>query len=151
MKLQKRLSATILKCAPSRIKFDSDKLDEIKEAITKADIKGLISRGEIRKVALVGTSRVRARKTASQKRKGRRRGHGSRKGKFNARADSKQVWINKVRAQREVLKRIKDNALISTTDYHTIYAKVKGGFFRSVQHMKMFMEDNNLFKHGKKQ
>jgi len=150
MRLQKRLAATILKCSPSRVRFNSENLDDIKEAITKADIKGLISGGVITRAALVGTSKVRARKTAVQKRKGRRKGQGSRKGKFNARANEKRIWINKVRAQRAALKRIKDRELITSSNYRTIYAKVKGGFFRSTQHMKMFMEDNGLFKDGKK-
>ncbi|MBW3019211.1 50S ribosomal protein L19e [Candidatus Woesearchaeota archaeon] len=150
MKLQKRLAASILKCSPSRVRFDSDKLEEIKESITKADTKGLVSRGIISRSKTVGPSKVRTRKTAVQKRKGRRKGHGSRKGKFNARADEKAIWISKVRAQRAALKRIKDKGHITSKDYGMIYSKVKGGFFRSVQHMKMFMEDNGLFKDGKK-
>jgi large subunit ribosomal protein L19e len=150
MRLQKRLSATILKCSPSRIKFNSEKLEEIKESITKADIKSLINSGIITRAALVGTSRVRARKIAVQKRKGRRKGQGSRKGKFNARANTKRIWINKVRAQRTTLKRIKNKDLITSSNYRQVYLKVKGGFFRSTQHMKMFMEDNGFFKDGKK-
>jgi len=151
MRLQKRLAAEVLKCSPSRVRFDGEKLDEIKESITKADIKGLVNRGVISRAKFVGPSRVRARKIAVQKRKGRRKGQGSRKGKFNARADEKSIWMNKVRSQRATLKRIKDKDLITSKDYGMIYAKVKGGFFRSVQHMKMFMEDHGLFKDGKKQ
>ena len=49
MKTQKRLAAYILKCSPKKVKFDETKLEEIKEAITKADIRGLIAQGIIRK------------------------------------------------------------------------------------------------------
>lgn len=150
MKLQKRLAAEVLGVPANRIRLDSDKASEIKEAITKFDIRGLINQGVIRRVHVRGTSRVRARKIAVQKRKGRRRGYGSRKGKHNARGNEKRIWINNVRAQRDVLKRVRDKGLISTLDYRRVYAKVKGGFFRSVQHMKMFMEDKELFKNVKK-
>lgn len=146
MRLQKRLAARILKCSPTRVKIDSEKLSEVKEAITNADIKGLINKGTLRKKPVQGPSKVRVRKTAAQKRKGRRKGHGSRKGKFNARASEKTIWMNNVRAQREVLKNIRDKGRISTNDYRAIYAKVKGGFFRSVRHLKMFMEEKGLFK-----
>lgn len=149
MKLQKRLAASLLKCSPTRVKFDTEKLSEIKEAITKADVKVLIGKGVIKRIPIKGASRVRARQTAAQKRKGRQRGHGSRKGKFNARANVKLLWMNNVRAQREVLKRMRDKDVISTGAYRNVYAKVKGGFFRSVRHMKIFMEENKLF-HGKK-
>lgn len=150
MELQKRLAGTVLKCSPNRIKLDPSKLSEVKEAITKFDIKNLVNRGVITRKPIKGSSRVRARKIASQKRKGRRKGHGSRKGKFNARANEKRIWINNVRAQRVVLKNIRDKKLVLTSDYQTLYRKVKGGFFRSVRHMKMFMEEKGYFKNGKK-
>lgn len=150
MMLQKRLAADILKCSPDRVSLDPSSLADIREAITKADIKGLINKGLISKSPVRGTSKVRVRKTAAQKRKGRRRGHGSRKGSFNARADAKSVWMSNVRAQRELLKRVRDNGHISTAGYRTIYAKVKGGFFRSTRHMKLFMEEQGLFKNEKR-
>ena len=40
---QKRLAAQLLKCSEKRIRFDPDKLSDIKEAITKIDIRGLIN------------------------------------------------------------------------------------------------------------
>ena len=42
LKIQKRLAAQILKSSENDIWLDSNRLDEIKEAITKADIKSLI-------------------------------------------------------------------------------------------------------------
>ena len=38
---QKRIAATILECSPSRVILDEERLEEIKEAITKTDIRGL--------------------------------------------------------------------------------------------------------------
>ena len=43
LKPQKRIAAQVLKCSPKKIVFDTEKLSEIKEAITKQDIKTLIT------------------------------------------------------------------------------------------------------------
>lgn len=146
MNLQKRLAAKLLKCSPQRIVFDTEKSAEIKEAITKFDVRGLINKGVIRKKQIKGISKVRARKTKVQKRKGRRKGFGSRKGKFSARAKSKRVWINTVRAQRNFLKGLKIKGLISSRDFNKLYAKSKGGFFRSVSHLKLIINEQGLIK-----
>ncbi len=144
--LQKRLAAQILNCSSYRIRFDASNLKDIKEAITKADIRILIKKGIITKLPIKGISRVRARKILVQKRKGRRSGPGSRKGKFNARAGLKGVWINKARKQRELLKRMKTSEIISNEDFWMLYAKIKGGFFRSVRHLKLYTQEKGLFK-----
>jgi len=146
MNLQKRLASKILKCSPKRIVFDTDKATEIKEAITKFDIRGLIQKKIITKKQIKGTSKVRARKIKIQKRKGKRRGVGSRKGKASARAKPKRVWINTVRAQRNFLKMLKSKKLISAADFRRLYAKSKGGFFRSVSHLKLFSNEQGLIK-----
>ena len=146
--LQKRLAAEVLKCSSYRVRFksDSESLKQIKEAITKADVRGLINRGIIFKLPAKGTSRVRARKILVQKRKGRRSGHGSRKGSFNARAGLKTVWINKVRKQRDLLKKLKSSGAIDNVVFWEMYSKVKGGFFRSVRHLKLYVQEKGLVK-----
>ena len=83
LNVQKRIAADVLKCSPKRIIFDGTKLKEIKEAITKADIRGLIIDGFIQKRRVRGISNFRSRNIKVQKSKGRKRGHGSRKGRKN--------------------------------------------------------------------
>ncbi|MBN1645043.1 50S ribosomal protein L19e [Candidatus Woesearchaeota archaeon] len=146
MNLQKRLASKILKCSPKRIVFDTDKASEIKEAITKFDVRGLIKKKVIVKKQIRGSSKVRVRKIKIQKRKGKRRGVGSRKGKASARAVPKRVWINTVRAQRKFLNLLKSKNLISNADFKKMYAKSKGGFFRSVSHLKLFINEQGLIK-----
>ena len=73
LRIQKRLAAQILKCSEKRILFDSSRLDEIKEAITKADIRGLIAIKAITKKPVKGISKVRVRKRKRQRSKGRQR------------------------------------------------------------------------------
>lgn len=144
MKLQKRLAARILKASPSRIKLKSDELAKVKEAITKADIKGLINYGLIKVKQIRGKGNFHTRKRKVQKKKGRQSGKGSRKGKASARDNPKRKWINKVRAQRDLLKKLKENGHIKTKDFRMLYQRVKGGFFRSKNHIKMFIEEQGL-------
>jgi len=138
---QKRLAAQILKCSKKRIKFDPDRLSDIKEAITKADIKGLIKDKAIRKVHAKGVSRGRARKRLVQRRKGKQKGQGSRKGSRGARLPRKREWINKIRAQRELLKKLKEKKIIDDKLYRELYLKSKGGFFRSRRHIKLYLKE----------
>src|SRR3990172_7178921 len=134
MELQKRLASQVVGCGPKRVRFNPEKLAEIKEAITTFDVTRLINKGIVYKVQAKGVSRARAKKIAIQKSKGRRSGHGSRKGKANARLNQKTHWINSVRTQRELIKKLRANGIIEKTDFRALYNKVKGGFFRSTNH-----------------
>jgi len=69
LKLQKRIAAEVLNCSEQRVQFDVDRLDEIKEAITKADIRGLIIKKAITAKKVKGISRARARYLMKQKSK----------------------------------------------------------------------------------
>ena len=97
LKVQKKLAASVLKCSEARVVFDETRLAEIKEAITKADIRGLVANGAIIATPKKGVSRVRARKRQKKKRQGRYKGHGSRKGKKTARSVPKETWMIKIR------------------------------------------------------
>lgn len=143
---QKRLAASILGCSPSRVKFAPDRLADIKEAITKQDIRALINEGLIIKVQESGVSRVRARKRATQKTKGLRHGPGKRKGKKTALQPTKQAWMTKVRVQRDFLKELRQNGVIDTSAFKNLYRKSKGGFFRSKRHIKLYMNEHKLVK-----
>jgi len=142
--VQKRLAGIIGKCSPSKVKLDQDRLEEIKESITKADIRGLIKDGAIIIKQKKGVSRVRANKIRRQKIKGKRRGHGTRKGTKNARMPRKRVWINKIRLQRRLLKDLRENGLITTRTYGELYLRAKGGFFRNKNHLKLYLEEHDL-------
>ena len=146
MDVQKRLAAGILGCSQKRIRLDPERLAEIKEAITKVDIRGLINDKAISKKPVKGISRARARIQKSQKRSGRRKGYGSRKGKANARVSYKSVWTNQIRAQRGLLKKMKEKGMITKKVYRGLYEKAKGGFFRSRKHLKLYIEERHLAK-----
>ena len=40
--------------------------------------------------------------------------------------------------------------MISTTDYHELYMKSKGGFFRSIRHLKLYVQEKGLVKNEKR-
>jgi len=150
LKTQKRLAASLLKCSKKRIVFDSERLDEIKESITKKDINNLIKDKCIKKKQAKGVSRVRANKIKRQKAKGRRKGPGSKKGKHGARLPKKQAWMNKVRVQRQFIKELKDKKIIASKSHQILYSKIGGGFFRSRKHIKIYMKENDLIKENGK-
>lgn len=143
-KIQKRLAAQILKGSIKRVTFDPEAVSEIKEAITKADIRSLIKSRAIIIKNKKGVSKSRARKIRAQKRKGRQRGQGSRKGTANARSESKREWINKIRLQRELLKTLIEKGMIAQDIYRDLYRKSKGGFFRNKRHLKFYLKEHNL-------
>lgn len=144
--VQKKLAAQVLKCSKKRVVFNPERLDEVKEAITKADVKGLIGGNVIKEKPITGISRVRANKRKVQKAKGRRSGHGKRKGKKTARLPSKESWMKKVRVQRKLLKKLKDKNYLETKTYRNLYLKVKSGYFRNQRHIKLYIEEKGLIK-----
>lgn len=146
LKVQKRLAASVLKRSKNKVSIDSSRLEEVKEAITRFDIKSLIKDKAIRVKPIKGPSKVRARKLKDQKTKGRRSSYGSRKGTSNARLSTKEKWMNKVRLQRTFLKELKDKKHIDSIVYRNLYNKSKGGFFRSKRHIKLYIEEHNLVK-----
>ena len=84
---QRRMAAEILKCGENRVWMNPDRLDEVEDCITRADIRTAIASGLIKAKAKNGTSRARTRYVAGQKASGKRKGPGSRKGTANARAE----------------------------------------------------------------
>ncbi len=144
MKGKKRLAANILKTSPKKVKFVQDALGEIKKAITRADIRGLIAIKKIVRVRSPEQSSVRARKIAKQKSKGRQKGRGSKKGKKTSVLSKKSAWMTKIRTQRVFIKDLRNKNLINVTNYRELYRKSKGGFFRNKRHIKLYIQENKL-------
>jgi large subunit ribosomal protein L19e len=75
----------------------------------------------------------------AQKRKGRRKGHGTRAGTANARNPRKNRWMRTIRSQRRVLKAFRADGTIEPSQYRRYYLKAKGGSYRSIAHMRSQM------------
>jgi len=137
---QRRLAADIMKAGSSRIRIDPDRIDEVAGAVTRADVRKLVSGGVITTVQKQGVSRGRGRKLDMQKRKGRRTGPGSRKGAAGARTPRKATWVSLIRALRDELSAMREKGAIDAHTYRTYYVRAKGGQFRSRAHMKTHMK-----------
>lgn len=148
--VQRRLAAQILKCGENRIKFGPGRLDDIKEAITKADVRVLIRNGAIVKKRTLNTSGYWAKLRKRQKSLGKQKGFGSRKGRKTARLKPKRTWINKIRLQRNFIRILRIKGIITTAEYHELYLKSKGGFFRSLRHLKLYTQERGILKNEKR-
>lgn len=147
--LQRRLAKEVIGVGKYKIWLDASHADEIKEAITKADVRSLIKKGFIKVRKENMRSRARARILHKQRIKGRRKGIGKRKGIKTARTGKKEVWIAKVRSQRALLSSMKSSKLLSQKDWKKLYCMVKGGFFRNRAHLKLHIEKEGMAKNVK--
>lgn len=142
--VQRRLAAEILNVGENRVWFDPERLEEISAAVTRDDIRNLIKQGAIKAKPKEGISRARAREVQEKKKKGRRRGPGSRKGKATARMSRKEKWMMKIRAIRKYLKNLRARRIITQSTYRKLYRLAKGGMFDSVAYLKSYIKEKKL-------
>ena len=148
---QRRMAAEILKCGVNRVWMDQDRLDEIAKAVTKDDVRVLINGKAIKARQIKGISTGRKKHAISQKQKGRRSGHGRRKGAKYARTPKKEAWIKTIRPIRQYLRTLRDEKKITPTVYRKYYMKAKGGEFRSKHHLETHMTSDGVIKEVEKQ
>ena len=129
--------------------MDHDQLDEIAKAVTKEDIRLLINGKAIKSRQKKGISRGRKKYILNQKKKGRRSGHGSRKGAKYARLPKKDLWIKTIRPIRIYLRNLRDEKRIDKSVYRKYYMKAKGGEFRSKHHLKTHLMSDGIIKEEK--
>ena len=137
---QKRIAAAIMKCGVNRVWFDPARLSDIENAISREDLRALVTEGAIKARQKKGVSRGRARARIAQRSYGHRKGPGKRKGAAGARKPSKTAWVQKIRAIRKVLVELRAAGTIDPHLYRILYRKAAGGQFRSVAHMKAQLE-----------
>ena len=137
---QKRIVATILKCGVNRVWFDPERLSDIENAISRQDLRGLVTEGAIKARQKQGNSRGRARAHMAKRSYGHCKGPGRRKGAAGARNASKRAWIQKIRAIRKALIALREAGTVDRHVYRILYRKAAGGQFRSVAHMKAQLE-----------
>ncbi len=122
---KKQLAAKALKVGKNRICFNEEGLSEIKEAITKEDIKTLFSEGIITIKPVKGRKKVEGRKT--------RRGPGKIKKKVNKR---KQIYVKITRKLRTYLMNLRDRGVIDRELYWELRKKIRMRVFRSKTHLR---------------
>lgn len=137
---QRRMAASIIGCGLNRLWLDPEKSTEIKGAITRVDIRGLISEGVIKAHQKKGVSRGRAREKIAKRSYGHCKGPGRRRGAKGARNPSKTIWIHKIRAIRRTLRELREAETIDRHTYRRLYRRSAGGQFRSIAHLKAHIE-----------
>lgn len=149
LKNQRRMAAEILDCGENRVWIDPNRAEDLADAITRADIRTAIESGTIKAQPKAGISKGRTRYNTAQRKKGRQRGPGSRKGRAGARTPTKRDWIQTIRPIRAELRGLRDSGKISKSIYREFYMKAKGGVFKSRNHLLTHLKNEGHLQEGK--
>jgi large subunit ribosomal protein L19e len=146
MKLEKKraLAARTLNVGKGRVVFNVNRLNEIKEAITKQDIRDLTTSGAIIIAEKKGRRTIVVKKS--------RRRSGSFKQKV---VSGKRNYIIITRKLRAFLKNLKEKKLISREHYEKLRKEIRASNFKSLAHFKerissMEKKDENTTKKKKR-
>lgn len=131
MKLNKKksLASSVLGVGKERIVFNVNRLEEIKEAITKQDIRDLVASGAISVREIRGTRKVIRRHL--------QRGHGSKRRSVN---QGKRKYMILTRKLRGYLAELRKQEKISDEQYQKLRREIRGSAFKSKSHMKERMK-----------
>jgi len=146
LKSQRRLAAQILKVGESRVWIDPERIADVEAAITREEIKKLIHEGAIKALPKKGVSRARARVIHAKKKKGLRKGPGSRSGSARAVVSKKEAWMKKIRALRRRLRELKERRIITQTDYRKLYSMAKSGEFKSIAELERYIKTQGWWR-----
>ncbi len=145
---QRRMAADILGVGMEKVWMDAEKAEDISTAITREDIRRLIATGAIKRKLQKGISRGRTRTKDKKRAYGHRKGHGSRRGAKGARMSGKERWMNRIRAIRKRLKKLREEGTIDASMYRKLYGRATSGEFRDVSHLDAHLKPKGV-KHGK--
>jgi large subunit ribosomal protein L19e len=143
---KKRMAAKVLGVGYYRVWIDPERSEDVSTALTRADMRRLIKEGTIQPKQKLGVSRGRTRERLAKRRKGRHRGHGSRKGTAAARFPRKERWIKTIRPVRRRLSELKKQGTIEPSEYRKLYRMAKGGAFRSKGHLETYLKEKGILK-----
>lgn len=132
----KRLASDIMKVGVNKVRIDPENIGRANEALTRNDVRVLISDGVVYAMPKGG-------RRANKKRHGGK-GHGSRKGSKNSRTPQKRDWMARVRSQRKYLVQLVADNSVNKKDKRNIYMKIKSGIFKSKKSMHVYLTENNL-------
>ncbi len=146
LKSQRRLAAQILKVGANRVWIDPERNEDVEVAISREEIRKLIHEGAIKALPEKGVSRVRARVLHEKRKKGLRKGPGSRKGSVRARVSKKEAWMRRVRALRRRLREWKVKRAITESSYRRLYTLASSGTFSSIAEMQRYAKAHGLWR-----
>ncbi|MEM1566372.1 MAG: 50S ribosomal protein L19e [Candidatus Bathyarchaeia archaeon] len=146
LRSQRRLAAQILKVGQDRVWIDPNRIEDVEAAITREEIRKLIHEGVIKPLKEKGVSRARARMVHEKKKKGLRKGPGSKSGAAKAKVSKKEAWMNRIRALRKRLRELKAQKIITESTYRKLYVMAKSGRFTSVADMERYIKAHDLWR-----
>jgi large subunit ribosomal protein L19e len=129
----RRLAADILNIGRTRVWINPDEISEVKKMATRADVKGLIDKGTIKKLPVAGRKKNTIRKT---------RAAGSRKGRSGKTV--KELWMEKVRAQRKLLRKLLEEEVLPASEKRNIYRRIKSGIYKNKNAMIANLKDSGM-------
>jgi len=146
LKSQRRLAAQVLKVGANRVWIDPERNEDVEVAITREEIRKLVHEGAIKALPKKGISRVRARALHKKRKKGLRRGPGSRTGTARARISKKEAWMRRIRALRRRLREWKAKRAVTESSYRRLYTLASSGVFSSIAEMERYAKAHDLWR-----
>jgi large subunit ribosomal protein L19e len=146
LRSQRRLAAQILKVGQNRVWINPERMEDVEVAITREEIKKLIHEGVIKSLSEKGVSHARARILHEKKKKGLRKGSGSRSGAGHAKISKKEAWMTKIRALRKRLRELKTRKTIAEDTYRKMYRMAGSGRFESVADLERHLKAHGLWR-----
>ena len=143
---QRRLAAQIMKIGQNRVWIDPERVDDVDVAITREEIRKLIHEKIITSLPEKGVSRSRAKTIIEKKRKGRRKGSGSKTGSPRAKITKKEAWMIRIRSLRKRLRELKTSRIITESTYRKIYMVAGSGKFDSIADLERYLKTNDLWR-----
>jgi large subunit ribosomal protein L19e len=133
----KRLAADILGVGVNRVRLDKDNLGKVEEALTRADVRGLVDEGVVYAIPKKAGHRT-------QEKPRQRRGR--RKGNKKARTGGKSAWMVRIRSQRAFLEQLVGSGELPRAHKRATYLKIKGGAFKGKAAMRAYLAENRMLK-----
>ena len=130
LKKKKALTRRTLKAGKKRIVFLSSRLDEIKEAITKQDIRDLQKEGAIFVAEIKGRKKV--------KKQAKKTSQGNIRKKVSKR---KQEYVIMTRKLRKYTAEMKKQGKLNQEEVKEIRKKIRSKFFKSKANLRQYIEE----------
>ena len=143
---QRRLAAQILKVGQNRVWIDPQRMDDVEAAITREEVKKLNHEKVIIALPEKGVSHARAKTIQEKKRKGRRKGAGSKTGAGYAKISKKEAWMSRIRSLRKRLRELKATRVITETTYRKMYRVAGSGRFESIADLERYLKTHDLWR-----
>ncbi len=143
---QRRLAAEIMKVGRNRVWIDPTRISDVESAITREEIRKLVHEKVIATLPIKGVSRGRAKTIQAKKRKGRRKGPGSKSGTPRAVISKKDAWMTKIRSLRRRLRELKDSRIITESNYRDLYMIAGSGRFSSIADLERYVKAHDMWR-----